>query len=439
MTKSILVSILFCLMMSSYAQFKSEEIPASMIVALQKTRSDTNRLPILLQLSKYYYFEAGDTRKNLDTAFIYLQQAQSLSEKNHSSKWKNEILCLIGKCYFKIGKLKQANEYFAKIEDNIKKSGNIEDQVVQWEALAWKIRSLDSFGLTKINCFEKIVQLCQLSNNVQRTIEAQKDIADVHIAQGKLDLAQTELEQALAQYKAIGFQKLHHVYILLSAASNYKGNYNMAIDYALLGLESMQKTRDTGTVLHLHVRLAYFYHELGQTEKSIEYFRIVFSREFKNPIHFYLFRDAHFFVRDLIKQKKEKEALAFILDFSKTYPPTEPYGKASLARTLAYCYNAVHDYTQGEKYSQEMIRLSTDMGKNNEIRGEVEYDIGKYYLERMQFQKAVNHFKISLYEASIVSSVTKIKDIHLMLFKVDSSIGNYISAIKHLNQYKAIK
>lgn len=438
MFKLFLMGMMFFLMMPSYAQVKQDEIPAKLILALQENKPDSIRLQFLIQLSHYYYFEVGNNRANLDSAFIFLQKAWDLSEAIHATKWKHEILCFTGKYYFKIGKFKKANEYFINIENDIKKSGRIEQQVVQWESLAWKIRGLDTFGLTKINCFEKIVQLSQQSNNIERKLEAEKDIADVHIYQGKLDLAQRELEEVLARYKAIGFQKLHHTYILLSATSNYKGNYNTAIHYALLALESVQKTKDTAMVLNIHVRLAYFYHELGQTEKSIEYFRLVFAGKFKNPIHFYLFRDAHFFIRDLISQKKEKEALAFILGFSKKHPPSEPYGKASLARTLAYCYNALQNYPQGEKYAREMIFLSPSMGKNNEIRGEVEYDIGKYYLEKKQFQKAADHFKISLYEAYIVSSLTKIKDIHLMLFKVDSSTGNYLSAIKHLNQYRQL-
>jgi two-component sensor histidine kinase len=133
-----------------------------------------------------------------------------------------------------------------------------------------------------------------------------------------------------------------------------------------------------------------------------------------------------------------EEARNFLFDFAKKYPPIDPYGKASLARTFAYYYNSIRDYSRADKYAQEMISLEPSLGKDNEIRRDVEYDIGEYYFNKKQFAKAKTYFEKALDEAVLNNSANTIKDVNLMLFEADSSLGNYISAIRHLNQFRQL-
>jgi two-component sensor histidine kinase len=439
MVKLMVICILFWPATPSFAQVPTNKPRSELILDLRKSSADTSRLEILLQLAHYYYSGLTDSTNHPDSALLYYQQARDLGTAIHSPKWKYEILCFIGKCYLKLGSLQQANEYFAEIENDIRHSGDANEQIRNWKTLAYHIPVLDSPGMSRIDCFDNMARLFALSRDTTSMIIVQQNIADAHMIQGKLDLAEAELQEVVASFKAIRYRFLHYPYAILSAVSNYKGNYNTAITYALLALENMRKTNDTGWVLNITVRLAYYYHELGQTEKSIEYFREIFARKFTNPIFFYSYRDAGVYVSELIKQKKEQEALSFIVSFSRQYPPTEYYGKASLARTMANCYRALGNEGLFQRYTREMIVLSPYLGRNNEIRGEVEYDIGKYLLDKKQYADAVDHFQKSLDEAQTINSAATIKDIQYMLFKVDSSTGDYISAIRHLNQYQQLK
>ena len=420
--------------MRSHSQLKTGQPASVLISALQKNNPDTTRVQLLLQLSRYYYFERGDSKENLDTVLIFLQQAERLSDEIHFLKWQPEIFCFLGKYYYKIGNINQSNEYLKKATSCIESLGSADKQVERWKELAFNIEELDTIGLTRINCLEKMMPLYTQLNNKEQEIETQKDIADTHMKQGKLDLAENELADLLTKCQAIGFQDLHYIYNLLSVTNHLKGNYNKALHYALLTIESMQKTNDTWAII-FYSHVANLFDELGQTEKSIEYYRIIFKINPPNPVDFYYIREAGVFVRELIKQKKDEEARTFLFDFSKKYPPVDPYGKASLARTFAYYYNSVQNYNLADKYVQEMISLEPLLGKNNEIRGDVEYDIGQYYFGKIQFAKAATHFEIALDEAVLNNSINTIKDVKLMLFKTDSSLGNYISAIRHLNQF----
>jgi two-component sensor histidine kinase len=418
----------------SYAQLKSNQTASALTSALQQDNPDSVRLELLLQLSLHNYFEGTDNRSNLDSIYNFLREAEIISNEIHFYKWQPEIFCLFGKYYYKIRNLKQANEYFRKTADYIEHLGPVKRQIDRWYELGLNIEELDTIGLTRIDCFEKMATLSAQLDDKEDELDAKRNIADTHMKMGKLDLAESELSDLLATYKSIHSPHLMYCYNILSVTCHLKGNYNKALYYALLTIESMRNASDSWAI-NFYSHVAHLYDELGQTEKSIEYYRLVFRRNPPAPIDFYYIREAGTFVRDLIRLNKKEEARLFLFDFSKRYPPTDPYGKATLAETFAWYYNSLHDYRQADKYTREMISLGDSLGKDNEIRRDVEFDIGQYYFGKKQFAKAATHFHISLDEAMLNNSANTIRDIDLLLFKTDSSLGNYFSAIKYLNQY----
>jgi len=425
--------------MRATAQPKLNQDLSGMISSLQKKLPDSSRVELLLDLSRYYYFERSSNRESLDSMFRFLQEAEQITDKASSLYWQQpEIFCFLGKYYHKTGNVRMANDYDNKVISSIKSINSPEEQIFTWDALGVDIKVIDTVGFTRTDCYEKMMSLYHQLNEKENEIGVQKHIADTHMKQGKLDLAEKELETVLAKYKAINFSNLHHTYYLLSVTNQLKGNYNKALEFGLLAIESMQKTKDYGKAIVFYSNLAHLYDDLGQTNESIEYYQTIFKQEPPKPIDYYYTREAGFFVRALINQNRKDEAGLFLLDFAKKYPPVDNLGKASLARTFAYYYNSIHNYNLADRHTQEMIKLEPLLGRNNEIKRDVEYDIGQYYLGKQQFLNASTHFEKALEEAVLNNSVNTIKDIHLMLFKTDSSLGNYISSIRHLNQFKQL-
>lgn len=437
MLKSLFLSVLLSLTMRSYAQLTTDQPPSVLVTELEKNKPDSIRIQLLLQLSLNYYFERGDSRENLDTVRMLLLQAEKLSSEIHSSRWQPEILCFLGKYYYKTGNMNQAEMYFTKITDYIKNLGSINRQIERWKELAFNIKEMDTIGLTRINCFEKMRSLYHQLNDKENEIDSDKHIADTHMKQGKLDLAESELLSLLASVKAIGSPQLPYIYNLLSVTNQLKGDYSNALHYALLTIETMQNKNDTWAII-FYCQVAHLYDDLGQTEKSIEYYRTIFKIRPPDPVDFYYVREAGIFVRDLIEENKSSEARAFLSDFSKKHSPADPYVKASLAKTFAYYYKSARNNSLADKYYDQMIRLQPLLGKNNEIKRDVAYDIGQYYYDKKQFIRSATQFEIALEEAALNNSANTIKDISLMLFKTDSAIGNYVSAIRHLNKFRQL-
>ena len=413
--------------------------PATELAELLKQDiSGAEKVQVLLQLTLYYYFEQNATGKNLDKMFFYLQQAEQTNKESFEPNYQNEIDCYYGKYFLEKGSKNKGTQYFVKVTHDIENSGDIPIQIRNWGKLAGNIRALDNLGLTRIDCLSKKMGLYEKMGNRLKVIEMERAVADTHLKQGKLDIAETELLSVLEKYKSIGFTRLHYTYNLLSSVYNFQGNYNIALRYALLTIESMKSTHDTAGIFNFYSHLANLYDELGQESKSAENFSLALNRTLENPIDFYSIRTAGLYTRVLIKQHKLPQALSFITHFAKKYPPVDGYGKASLACTLAWCYECGGNPVKSEKYMLDMVHLEYFLLKDNEISEEVEYALGRYFLNNKDFSKASLHFNRALAEATYVNAAYRKRDVYLMLFKTDSSLKNYLSAIRNLNQYRLL-
>ncbi len=201
----------------------------------------------------------------------------------------------------------------------------------------------------------------------------------------------------------------------------------------------MEATRDSSSVTTFYSRLANMYRELGQSEKSVEWYsKMLSNRVFKDGGNDYIFRDAGLFARELIKVNRNKEALTYILDITAKNKPVGVYAEACLLSSLAYCYHAVKQDQQAEKYYLELIKLAGQLQKDHEITTEVHYEIGHYFIDKEQYSKAVTYLQNALNISENTNSLFITKDIHLMLYKADSAMGNHLSAMQHLLRHKQL-
>ncbi|HWK06962.1 MAG TPA: histidine kinase dimerization/phosphoacceptor domain -containing protein [Puia sp.] len=312
------------------------------------------------------------------------------------------------------------------------------------EAAAWMKRGgsigwvYDSFPVIQY-CYEQAMALYRELNEREKEIGALRDMAGMHAAEGRLDLGEKEALQVLENYQSIGFRNLHHTYLLLARINRYKGNFNKGLLYAMKAAKTMEETGDTAKAAAFYGELALIYQELEQTEKSIEWYRKtleIVERNGQPPIVYY--RTAGFLVQQLIAGKKEKEALALILQIAQKHSPHASIEKASLSQILGYCYEALREPKLAEKYYLDMIRLYGGRGPYDEIVCIAEYDIGKFYCTQHQYEKAGLYLSKALAAPSGTNILSRIKDIHLMLFQVDSAAGRYLPAMEHFRLHKAL-
>jgi two-component sensor histidine kinase len=273
----------------------------------------------------------------------------------------------------------------------------------------------------------------------EKETHALKEIAITHLYEGNNDLAETELLDVLKRYKAIRYPNLHYTYNLLSTVGRLKGDLNKGLLYSMLCIESMQKTRDTVSAAAFYGDLAGIYLELGNQRKAIDWYKRSLDTWRQEGLpNFAMYHAAGVLAKDLIDQRKPKEALRLIQELVQKIPTNTVIQKACVAQNLAYCYDALKNYPLAERYYEETLSWYAKNTRDFEASQQAQQDIGTFYFNRKQFKKAGYHLEKALSFLPQKNALSTVKDIHLLLFKVDSAQGNYLSAIDHFRRHKAI-
>lgn len=419
------------------AFIRKNEIRAAL--NLLGTLPDSTRFRLLILLGQYYLIRTYRTQQELDSSLFFLEQANNIAPYQLSEKWHPEYMHIKAMCSFITEGLQPCKKNYLEMIDKISMPGNEEREAFLWHELSKLIPSRDSTGITKMYCLEKIISLFKKTGDQERELDALKDVADMNLTHGRLDLAETQLLNLLERYKAFGNRKLHDVYDLLQGTYRNKGDFSKALFYGLKTIESAVATNDTTRIITFYSRMANMWRELGQPEKSVEWYWKMFKEQnFGMSYNLYMFRDAGFLARELIKLKKEREALAFLLAIKRTNKPEGIYAKASLLGSLAYCYHVMNQHQQADKYYLELINLTGQLQNNNEITTDVHYEIGQYFMDEKEYSKAATFFHNALNASQGINNASEVKNIYLMLYKAYSATGNYRTANMYLIKNKQL-
>ncbi|CCH53572.1 signal transduction histidine kinase [Fibrisoma limi BUZ 3] len=406
---------------------------------LQHSKTAEKQLPILVELGKFHIYKPGEANVDLDSGRAYLNQAKRLSDSLHLLTWQHEIESMLIVAAMEGGNSQLGRLRFAQLIDDCRKTGDRAAEANVRVRLGIWLRNVDNDYREVFANFRQAAAIYKSLRDQQKEINAFKEVGITYLYQGKLDSAQAVLTDVLAQYKAIGYPKLHYTYNLLATVNTLKGDFDKGLSYALLCIDSMDKTKDTVSAASFYGDLARIYEEIGNHSKGVEWHRKSLQawRQERLP-NFAMYNTASFIAKDLIHQQKPREALQVIKTLVNEIPTNTIIQKASVAQSLAYCYDALHNDRLAERYYLETLDWYAKNKMDFEASQQAEIDIGGFYVQQKNFRKAAVHLTKALSFYPQKNSLSTIKDLHFLLFKVDSAQGNYLSAMRHFRQHKAL-
>lgn len=415
----------------------------------QKNKADTNTIKLQIQLGNYYLNKQGDHKDVLDSGITAFNKAIQMSVNVHSAKWLNEAMMLKGTAYLKQDNLKQGKAVFMEVVGYYRKTGDKYQEGKTLARLGDNISIDNTVAIPdKINSYEQARALFQQTGHKLDEADMNKNIADIHLNQKKLDLAETELLQVLAQYKAIGYRKLHYTYHSLAELSKQKVDLHKELYYRHEVIKSMTASADTALADFYYAKLALVYADLDKYDQSLVYIlksaEILKQRKQYEDFYGYL----SLIIYDFITAKRPKEALAYLKQAVIDVPPKILAQQVDMYEAFGNIYVALKDYPKAEQYYLKMMEVykvtnfSKDFYTTNEqmVTDFVHYNetMAGFYLLTRQFKKA------GIYTRQILSLPSKkirpitLTKIHRMQFRVDSASGNYVAAIKHFEIHKRL-
>lgn len=384
----------------------------------------------------YIQYKRPESR---DSMFLVYDQAMQVANrlKDNKTYWQNCVLNGIGEAECYEGDTVNGKKKLFKVIDFFRRNKYVDEEINSWRILS---KTAEYYHKPKDGMFfmHRIEDIALKNKRTNALVKVKERIIDLNGYTASPEVTRDLYLALINDYRQYNPPDLDFAYGQLAHYYRYRGDLPKALYFALNALDWMVKTKDTTDkkVGDINGELAEIYQELGQSAKSIEYYKkTIEARRRANLAQVSIYRTAGFLVQEYIKIKEAREGLAYITNLGREFPPMDQANQANLWQIKAYCYQALNDFKAAEEAYIKMMQGYTAARQGGEELLIAKYDIGKYYVDTRQFKKASVYIDTSLLSQP---NPANLRNVHYMLFKIDSANGNYLSAIKHFNLYKAI-
>jgi two-component system, sensor histidine kinase PdtaS len=302
MFKSLcIICFLFC-SLNGYNQLKSKKPLSALMIDLNKTKPDSNRVLVLLQITNYYLERVPVSEHKLDSALFFIQTATRITDTLGSQSWKHEVSHCLAKYYLNKGENEKGKSIIWNIIKEVSDNGNTTEEIRWLDDLGDHISLEDTIGITKLDCFKRIALLYDAVKSRKERIEAELNVADIYFLQARYTSSENHILEIIKIYTPLEIGFLQRAYYLLSQINRYRGDLNKALMYSLRCVKGIEENRDITAVDYFFGELALVYQELGLVENSIEWYKKALQIRIKNhDAPFVVYRTAGFLVQQLIK------------------------------------------------------------------------------------------------------------------------------------------
>jgi two-component sensor histidine kinase len=406
---------------------------------LWQTPSSPARINMLVQLSNDLIVKNHEGNEPIDSAAVYIQQAQALSRALNFANGQIDSDYALGYVLLP-DKSEQARKIILSAIVRSQQRHDRAREALGWYLLGYTYDNSPAQQPKRVRYFERAAQLFDTNHDQRGEARSLKEVADAHLATGKPALAQEELLRVLALYRACGYRELHYTLDLLAATNDALGNYKDALQYALTAVQSAKSCRDTTLLRAFYVRVGSVYQQLNQREKTIHYYQLAL-RNAKQYQDVPAIQDITFSIaKNLIVLKRPDQALALVQKQNQAFPSYDDLSRVQVDKAFIVCYLATKQYKLANAWCKQLEILSTRPTVQSDIHsqeGAYSY-IGQCYLASQHYSQARTYLTKSLALGTITNNRSFMVNSCLLLFRVDSAQGNLLSAIAYYKRYKSL-
>jgi len=428
----LLFSIFLGGAMNVSAQYIDRSRENLLMSKLAISQSDTSRIQILILLGKFHTYKEGKTQKDLDSGYRYLIWAKRLSDTLNIKYFQHETESMLVTFLLNKGDIAVAEARYKVLLKDCEHTG---DQQCKADAMFRHAIFLSSAGLSPQIAKNEYAECAKIYHQLNEKNDEERqyyELAFINFKEGKINLAETELLNIIQKAKETKFARLPDTYTLLSKLYRVKGDFNNGLKYAILATETIENSPNKRGERYYYDDLARMYHEIGENRQAIIWYeKAVYKWRIQGLPEYGMYLAQGHLIMELVAKNKSNEALYAVKELEKEIPPVTAIQKACVSQNLAICYEGLKQFDLAEKYFLNAVNLYKNSELDFEGPQESYPQIGRFYLERKQYRKADYYLKQALNFNPQRLSIAAIRDVHYMLFKVDSAEKNYLSAIDH--------
>lgn len=401
-----------------------DKIPA-LHIQLKKTRPDTTRVNILLDLANAMCHKKQQLSLDRDSCVFFADSAYRLSTQLDYDRGINIAVLLLADAYPHLTEPKDPDKLLTKTIGDTAKI----DLLLMRVYLLYL--SGDEEQTNKATRYAGQARLLAKKNGL-RAKEIQADLILNTRCYGMQDsTSEKYLLKAIEQYKAIGYPYLHTDYYRLTYIYSWYGNTDKALFYANEAVKSMEKANDIDAASDMYLTLAWQNYSADEYETSLDYCYKALNAYRTLPALFSIEHIAEWTTKNLRRLKRYNEALDFMTTIQKEFPANNNSQKILYIKLTAHIYRDMKQYQDAERYFLQMKSLYE---KENMVSADLFVSLAQLYVESQQYKKAEIYLnRLSEFPGSSFNKGSR-HHIQYMKFLTDSARGDYLSAIRQHNE-----
>jgi len=404
------------------------------------------KVRLLLVIAEFYCFNFDSNTKEFKKSLPLINQAQGICKAINSFRWLAECQVLLGKFYFSSGDIKSGIHSFMIAINVYENNKRFAEAAATWSRLGGNIpESAATFDEIK-KSHENAIKNYLLADNKEQMAYCLRDLAILNGNFQHLDSAEQQLLRVVSTLKSVKAPVKFTTYNSLADFYRYTGKYDRALYYALEARKAPdinnKKLVDSDWIL------AGIYERSGKKEQALHYYQD--AHNFLEPIDYpgmYLTAYHISVLQADMDQDQAKKGLIFLNNFLKKHKPEDAVNKQRFACAYGDLFTKLGDYKKAEYHYRQMIALDRDaatelskkiISDSDRLTGSASaFVIGKFYLGRKRFSEAKAFLQKSLIAPNYTDS-EQFTTTYRLLFKADSALNNYPSAISNLQRYQVL-
>ncbi len=420
--------------------------------------SEVNRIRLLLELGKQQMRSTNTQKASRDSALVFFRRAEKRSARIRNQPWREESQALMGVAYLLEGDRVQSKAYFNKAIEARQKAGDKAGELNLWLRIATTTRCDDC--REESSAWARALDLARQTGDKAREAVSLIGLGNISFIEGDLGRAEQLDHQALEIQRVIGYPAVNRVVHALAAESVYnpqslytnfsnayfglidvsldRKNFNQALLYLFAVIKDIERNALPEELAYPYFGLGNVYFDLGQFDKSLRYYQKSLAASHQKGEAVVNLMVIRRMTELMVKAGKAKEALEMLEDLMGQHLPLTDGNKVTVAVSFGNCYSALRQYHQAEKYYLEAIAWSKQSAY---YFGQIfaMYHAGQFYVTTGQYPKARPLLKEILAYYAGKELAHEVWQAPLLQFKIDSAMGNYSAAIRHYQQYIALK
>jgi two-component sensor histidine kinase len=408
---------------------------------LQKSKPDTARTTLLLQLSNYYN-NLPKPLPDLTKALAYAGAAEKLSITLIDNRGLGNSYLALAKAWRNNKDSTKANAYLRLAKNTFVTNGLPREAA---EAVLNMEEFYQYFGGTDLNVriayYEQALPLFTRAGARQRQAATLKVLADFYQLQGKYGKALSNLKQALELNKSTDLPELEGLYDLLGSVYSVSGDLNEALKYGLLAIKTAELLKDSSLLLcTIYNRVGLTYFKMKQYDRAQDLFKRSLAIAIKYNDKPSIITLSVNLVKILITYRKYADAIVLLKNIETKYADFGDLSfKAGIDFHLLKCYTMLKQFDIAEIYCKRLLLVSSQLDQKDNNQEAYQLTLTAYYVATVQDLPARMHLRKFKALAVAHHNRLNLSTAYFDEAHLDSAEGKYASALKNYHRYSVLK